>query len=329
MPTDAPIRYCVTIDTEEEWDWASGYPTGPASVRNIQHLAVFVERCLANNAAVVCFVNHAVLAKAESREVIQHLAQLPRVEIGLHIHPWNTPPLAHTDTVPVRDSYTHNLPWPVQQAKLDSVLAAFAEAGIQPTSYRGGRYSTSEQIQNYLRDQGLWVDCSVLPYTTWPDDGAPDFRQRGLAPLRHPPRHDGDKPVWELPLTLGTTRAPFETWLGLLKLADTQLGRLARFTGILDRLGIVSRAWLNFEHPLGERMLRFLDVLRQVRPPFVSFTLHSSSLLAGGSPYSRTAADVEKLHARADKALSLLQQWPEFQPATMTEIAEHLEAAHR
>ena len=97
----------------------------------------------------------------------------------------------------------------------------------------------------------------------------------------------------------------------------------------LDRTGVVSKAWLNFENPLGERMLQFLAVLRHLRPPFVSFTLHSSSLLPGGSPYNRTATDVARMLDRADNALKLLRDWPEFQPATMTEIATHLETTHR
>jgi hypothetical protein len=118
-------------------------------------------------------------------------------------------------------------------------------------------------------------------------------------------------------------------WAKALTGFDTMAGRALRLTGLCDRLGIVSRAWLNFEHPLGERMLRFLRILRKVRPPFVSFTMHSSSLLAGGSPYSPDAAAVDRLKARAVEALELVRSWPEFQPATMTEIADSLEAAQR
>ena len=324
-----PIRYCITVDTEEEWDWNSGYPTGPTRTANIALLPAFQDRVAACGAAVVYFTNHAVLADPESRAVIQELAALPKVEIGLHIHPWNTPPLAPTETVPPRDSFLHNLPWDEARAKLDTTLAAFRAAGLKPTSFRGGRYSTSPQIQSHLRDAGIWVDCSVLPFNTWADDGAPDYRTRGSAPVRHAPRQLGDRPMWELPLTYGTTRKAQYFWDRALKLADSRLGRALRLTGILDRTGVVSKAWLNFENPLGERMLQFLAVLRRLRPPFVSFTLHSSSLLPGGSPYNRTATDVAKMIERAETVLKWIRGWPEFQPATMTEIATHLETTHR
>ncbi len=324
-----PIRYCVTVDTEEEWDWSSGYPTGPTRTANIALLPAFQERMAAAGASVVYFTNHAVLADPAGRAVMQELAAKPNVEIGLHIHPWNTPPLAPTDKVPVRDSFLHNLPWDEAKAKLDVTLAAFREAGLKPTSFRGGRYSTSPQIQNHLRDAGIWVDCSVLPFNTWADDGAPDYRNRGLEPVRQPPRFDCDQPLWELPLTFGYTRKAQRFWDRALKSADSKLGRALRLTGILDRTGVASKAWLNFENPLGERMLQFLAVLRRLRPPFVGFTLHSSSLLPGGSPYNRTATDVAKMLDRAETVLKLLRDWPEFQPATMTEIATHLETTTR
>jgi hypothetical protein len=322
----SPVRYCVTVDTEEEWDWDSGYPTGPAAVTNISRLPAFQELCERAGTAVTYFTNHAVLANPESRRIVQHLATRPRVEIGLHIHPWNTPPLAAGPKVPPRDSFLHNLPWDEQRAKLDTVLAAFRDGGLSPTSFRGGRYSTSPQIQNHLRERGVWVDCSVLPFNTWVDDGAPDYRNRGLAPVRvsHPAG-----PVWELPLTFGYTRRPFPVWAQVARFADSGFGRALRLTGVFDRLGVVSRAWLNFENPLGERMLRFLHVLRADPPPFVSFTLHSSSLLPGGSPYSRTDADVQRLLATLEAVLKTVAGWPEFAPATMTEIAHTLEDAHR
>ena len=320
-----PIRYCITIDTEEEWDWNTGYPTGPTRVQNIQQLPRFQQLANTYGAAVVYFTNYAVLADPQSRQIIQDLAREPRTEIGLHIHPWNTPPLDPEATVSERNSYLHNLPWPEAKAKLDSVLAAFASANLKPTSYRGGRYSSSPQIQHYLRELGLGVDCSVLPYISWKDDGAPDFRNRDATPQRH--EHHG-QPIWELPLTLGPTRLPVSRWMNILRLAKSKVGRTLRITGILERLGIVSQVWLNLENPDAGDIVKYLGVLRKLRPPFVSFTLHSSSLLQCGSPYVPTQAHVDRIYERTESMLKLLNSWPEFAPATMTEIAQHLENAH-
>ena len=74
-------------------------------------------------------------------------------------------------------------------------------------------------------------------------------------------------------------------------------------------------------------MLQFLAVLRAAPAPFVGFTLHSSSLMPRGSPYSSPPGAVERIRERIAKTLETVASWPEFVPATMTEIAEHLEGA--
>lgn len=320
--------YAVTVDTEEEWDWAGGFPTRPPSVANVARLPEFQAVCEEHGAAVTYFCNHAVLADPAARDVIQRLAERPNVEIGLHVHPWNTPPVAVAPAVPVRDSFLHNLPWDVARAKLDATLEAFDRAGLRPTSFRGGRYSTSPRIQEYLRDHGVLADASVLPFSTWEDDGAPDYRGRDLAPVRHPPRRPGDRALWELPLTFGYTRRPFRAWGRVIAAGERGPLRRLRLVGLLGRLGVVRKAWLNLENPLCGDVRDFLRVLRGDRPPFACFTLHSSSLMPGGSPYARTEADADRLLAAAADALAQVAGWPEFVPATVTQTALHLETAY-
>jgi hypothetical protein len=317
------MLYAVTIDTEEEWDWASGYPTGPAAVENIRQLPRFQQAMADAGAAVTYFVNHAVLSDPAACGIIQELAARPNVEIGFHIHPWNTPPLANMARVPTRDSFLHNLPEAEQVAKLETVWAAFRAAGLTPTSYRGGRYSTSAFIQDWLHDHGFTADCSFVPYTTWADDGAPDHRQRDLMPRRNAPRRLGAQALWELPLSFGYTRKPHRLWRSLFAAGEKFPLRPLKFNSVVEKIGLCRKSWLNFENPLGERMLGFLAGLPDV--PFVCFTLHSSSLWPGGSPYSRTAADVDRLYARAAAALAAARSMPGSSPATCAAAVMHLE----
>jgi hypothetical protein len=328
MPT-APLpppvtRFCITVDTEEEWDWASGYPTPNPRVTNIAHLPAFQTVCERHAAAVTYFVNHAVLSDPPATAVIQRLATRPNVEIGLHLHPWNTPPLATTPSVPTRDSFLHNLPWEVAKAKLDAALAAFAAAGLEPTSFRGGRYSTSPQIQDHLRNRGVLADASVLPFTTWADDGAPDYRDRHPTPVRRPPRHDGDAALWELPLTFGYTRRPFAKWHGVMTAAVKGVWKPLRAVGLMDRLGIVRKAWLNLENPAYPDPAAFVPVVAAERLPFACFTLHSSSLLPGGNPYCRTPADVDRLLERTEQCLAAAAK-AVWRAATVTQTAKEME----
>jgi hypothetical protein len=62
-------RYAVTIDTEEEWDWDSGWPTGRPSVANIGRLPRFQEVCSHLGAATTYFANLAVLDDPVARGI--------------------------------------------------------------------------------------------------------------------------------------------------------------------------------------------------------------------------------------------------------------------
>jgi hypothetical protein len=249
------------------------------------------------------------------------------VEIGLHIHPWNTPPLAEAAEVSARESFLHNLPREAALAKLETVYSSFEEAGLKATSFRGGRYSTSEWIQRFLYDRGCLADASILPFTTWGDEGAPDFRGRGLLPVRREPR-PGSHGLWEIPLTLAYTLKPWKAWRRFYEWGEKFPLRQLKAIGIAERL-FVKRIWLNLEHPLGEFSQRLLEYLRPVQLPTICFSMHSSSLIPGLNPYIRNEHDLRNLFSRLEACLSILRTWPEFHPATVTEVAQQLEEQYR
>jgi hypothetical protein len=71
----APIPFVVTVDTEEEWDWASGYPTGPTHTTNIRRLPAFHDVCEKFGAAVTFFVNHASAGRnRDAHSPVEHAA---------------------------------------------------------------------------------------------------------------------------------------------------------------------------------------------------------------------------------------------------------------
>jgi hypothetical protein len=321
--------YTMTVDTEEEWHWDTGWPTRSLAVTNVRNLPKFQELCSRHGVAPTYFADHAVFDNAEARQILLEIAQHKNVEVGMHIHPWNTPPFDADKPVHERDTFIHNLPAAVATAKLECVYQRFVDSGLRPTSFRGGRYSCGPTVQKFLRDKGFVADASVLPYTTWPADGAPDHRARDLFPVRLPPRHDDDGPFWEIPLTLGFTRRPFRFWQRAFERVENSWLRKLRVIGIAGRLGLVTRLWLNFEQPFDrENMLLFLRKLKGLNLPCVCMTVHSSSLMAGKNGYTPTQADEDRLFAGMDQVFSTLAQWPEFQPATVSEVASKLEELH-
>ncbi len=319
-----PTPFVITVDTEEEWDWSSGYPTGPTRTANIHRLPDFQAACERHGAAVTYFVNRAVLVDPSAREVILQLSRRPRVEIGMHIHPWNTPPLQPVEKVTTRDSFLHNLAPELAIAKLNVVHDSFRECGLVPISFRGGRYSTGTAIQTWLREHGFVADASILPYTNWVDDGAPDYHNRDPQPCRLP----GTSPLWELPLSLAFTRRPFGFWNRVLSTAEKPPLRYLRLVGIMQKLGVFRKSWLNFENPFWDGMRGLIRALCRDHVPYLCFTVHSSSLLPGGSPYATCPADVDRIFARLNDAMSWLAGDAAFSPATIAEIARGLEARY-
>src|SRR5947209_928516 len=119
------MLFTMTIDTEEEWDWDAGWPRANLSVSNIQHLPRFQALCTRYGVATTYFTNRAVFEQDASRATLLQLAKSPGVEIGMHIHPWNTPPLEESGPVRARQTFLHNLPQDLIFAKLASVYACF------------------------------------------------------------------------------------------------------------------------------------------------------------------------------------------------------------
>ena len=246
----------------------------------------------------------------------------------MHIHPWNTPPL-NGETLTTDLSYIHNLPPDLVVDKLENVYRKFAECGLRPRSFRGGRYSSGPEVQKYLQGKGFVADASVLPFTSWAESGAPDYRQRDLAPRRIGRLAAAGAALWEIPLTLGFTRGPYQFWRRMFELVERSPLRYGRMIGIADRLNLVRRVWLNFEDPLGNHMIQFLHKLRRLDLPYVCFTVHSSSLQVGANgSYTRSADERERLFRRVDQVLRLMNSWSDFKPATISEITNHLEEEH-
>lgn len=324
-----PTWFTMTVDTEEEWDWNAGWPTSHLQLSNIHRLPRFQAVCERYGVATTYFTDQAVLDDPAAADVMRDLARRDRVEMGMHIHPWNTPPIISNGPVTARQTFLHNLPDETIVAKLDSVYQTFAKIGFRPTSFRGGRYSSGGRIHEFLRDHGFRADASVMPYGRWDDDGAPDYRHRDLLPVRLPPRFEGDAPFWEIPLTLAFTRRPFAFWRKCYDWVRSSPLRHLRLIGLAERLGLVRQVWLNFEDGTMEgHLVPFLKQLRAWQLPCICFTVHSSSLVAGLGPYTRSQADEDRLFARLEQVFALLADWPDFQPATVTEVATHLEEQH-
>jgi len=323
----SPVLVLVTVDTEEEWNWDGPLPESPPSVANVLRLPSFHELCSRYGMRPTYFTNLAVIENDASRRVVERLASLDDAEIGMHVHPWHTPPITRFDRSSSRYSFLHNYPAEIVLDKLGTVHSALEGCGIRPTSFRGGRYSTGATIHAFLQDRGFVADCSIVPYTHWRDDGAPDFRSRDIFPKRVAPR-EGLGPLWEIPLSLGFSRRPFRLWSRCFDLVERSALRRLRLIGVAERTRLVRRIWLNLELPDAADWTAFLRLLQGIGVPCICFTVHSSSLVAGPGPYTKTGDDEIRIRKKIEATFRTIRTLPGFVPATATELARHLERAY-
>ena len=322
------MKVLITIDTEEAWDWSGPYPTHDFSVEHISRLGEFQLVCDQYGIRPTYFTNHAVMADSRAAKAMADLARHQGVEVGMHIHPWATPPFRIGSTVTSRDTYLHNAGKDDIRSRLEAVYSALGEAGIRPTSFRGGRYSSGGEIHRFLHEKDFTAECSVVPYTAWSEDGAPDFRHRDVFPVRLEPDRPGSAPLWEIPLSMGFTRRPFGTWAAAFRMIEGSPLRHLRLIGIAERLGILRRVWLNFEVNDPYDWTPFLLLLQRMNVPCVTFTVHSSSLFAGPGPYTRKPEDEKRIFGQITRVFRQLNELKGFEPATASEAALFLESRY-
>ena len=75
-------------------------------------------------------------------------------DVGTQLHPWVNPPF--DEAVTPANSFTGNLPVPLQRAKLHALTDAIeAATGMRPTVYRAGRYGIGRHTARLLARGGL------------------------------------------------------------------------------------------------------------------------------------------------------------------------------
>jgi len=295
----SPLYLVITIDVEEEGLFSGSYPSSGAGVTNVAELKRLEFIPQEFGFPLTLLTTYPVAQTPAAREVLVSWQEKHGAEIGVHLHPWNTPPfrdLPHPEPIP-----TVQLPPGLLEEKLGSLMHCFTENFQEaPRSFRMGRFDWSTGLLELLPRFGLEVDSSMVPLT-FKGEGPQNF----LAPT---------DPFWlDFPASSG---------LRLLEVPVTMVpvwGRSAkawhRFASkfpvniaeeLLSRFRFVGAAGI---HPtwFPQLSMRLAVRLHQHRGGRVlTLFLHSSELLPGGSPDFPDAAAVERLVAKLRDFLAWL-----------------------
>ncbi len=299
LAADERSRFWVTIDTEEDFDWAAPFARTGYGLASVPALADCQRYFARANVKPIYLVDWPIVADDRAVAILGAAQASGACEIGAQLHPWVTPP--HDEDVNARNSYTGNLPADLQRAKMTALRDAIRDRfGVSPTVYRAGRYGLGPDSATMLAELGFRCDTSVRAGFDYRAGHGPDYR---AAPL-HPwwVRTDAGA-VLEMPVTT--------LFGGLLGGAGRKVyHRIARngthAGAALARLGLVERIALTPEGIPAARACKAIDLAVDLRLPVLNFSFHSPSLQPGNTPYVRSQADLDRFYRWWDVVLDHL-----------------------
>jgi len=293
--TDTPCL-CVAIDTEEEFDWNKPLARENRSVCSIAAQPRAQDIFARYGIVPTYVIDHPVASNPESASLLREFQDSGRALIGAHLHPWVNPP--DEEEVRADNSYPGNLPEALEEAKLRRLTETIeAATGRRPTVYKAGRYGLGPNTPKILAQLGYKVDLSIVPYTSFSDDGGPDFRAEH--PLPRP--LDGDGNLLALPLSVGFAGALSRWGQRLYPLAAGRWGMRLHMPGVLARSRLLERIRLTPEGVDLDAQIRLTRALLRSGIRIFSYAYHSPSLAPGHTPYVRSEADLARFLESMDR----------------------------
>ena len=310
---------CISIDVESDMPrWVVEPETTLENIRGIPRLQALFDEF---GVRPTYLITYPVAADPACVEIFRPILESGRCEIGMHCHPWTTPPISEDERLEAR--FLSSLPDDVVATKLRAVTERIeASFDIRPVSYRAGRFGLAPSHLPILEDLGYEVDTSVTPLTDWREEGGPDYRDAPLWPYR-PNYLDVTRPgnarILEVPVTITLTRA-VPQWVRRLYV---RIPRITRLRGLLsrDRLDWLDVVWAYAAEFSAEDMLRACQGAIEAGAPLVNIFMHSNEIWPGASPYCTSQDDLEAYLGRLREVLTALVGSVGLEPRTLEEFA--------
>jgi hypothetical protein len=321
------ILVVVSVDTEED-NWVPA--RDDLRAENISRLPEFTRFMQAMGVKPTFFVTHFAATEPSAAAIIRDLSQGDGVEVGAHLHPWNTPPLK--EAFAPRHTMLRNIPAELQAEKL-AVLSASLErcTGQRPTSFRAGRWGIGSDTISVLLDAGYEVDSSVTPFTSWEsvDDG-PSHVGAPVAVYRVDRGTDIRFPVKagsliEIPPSFGFNRGPIESWLKAHRVLSSSPVRMLGLDRLLARFHWFRYVTLSPETDNVTGMMGLSRALVDGGAQYLHMYFHSPSLVPGLTPFVRSTKDLERFGATMSEYFQRLAGYRRLRFVTVSEAARLLD----
>lgn len=316
--------FVLSMDTEEEFDWAGEFPQVDCSITNTRHIPEFQTFCESLGIRPTYLVDYPVAANAEVAGMMRQLAQSGRAEIGAHLHPWCTPPIVGPNTE--RESHVVNLPLDLVARKLQVLTDTIRQnIGVAPLVFRTGRWGVNGGVLRILAAAGYRVDSSIYPYYANEYFSCLDSRDDPYWPdWDNSDEAGAQRDVFELPVTAGFNRKGFRFWGRVHQRLSSPAVAPFRPVGIAWRTGLLKKLYLSPELASAGEMIDLCRAALASDCRMLHMFLHSSTLLPGKSAYSNTAYTRDGLYRSIRQVVDALAERVELEFCTISEAAGRL-----
>jgi hypothetical protein len=324
LAESSAVGFSISVDTEEDaWEPATRNIT-TLNIREIPRLQRLFERL---GIRTTFFVTYQVASDPTAAAIIRETLTSEGVEVGAHLHPWNTPPFEGREE---QCSMLWRYPQDSQASKIVRLKQLIHEnIGVEPTAFRAGRFGLGNTSLGALEQAGFRVDSSVTPLLSWRASGGPSFLRAPLRVYRPSaadlcvPAYDGK--LVEVPLTIGFTRFRQSHWKALAKSLYGPFAQRMHLPGLVNHALDLRRVILSPETDTVPDMLAASRRIIDEGGRNLHMYFHSNSLVPGLTPFVRTTKDLEAVYASIERYLDGLSAFARVEPRTVSEEAAAFE----
>lgn len=288
-------HFIITVDTEGDnlWDF---HGNGPIGTRNTQSLPRFQKLCKKYGFKPVYLTNYEMIMDDEYVNFAKETQQKGECEVGLHVHAWNNPPLYELPIDKTGQAYLIEYPEDIMREKVLHTFNLIKEKiGVAPVTHRAGRWAMDDRYFKILKEIGIKVDCSHTPHINWKESiganiGGCDYRNV----LIYPSEIEG---ILEVPMSVRKGEL-------------IRISRREQFKMILKRQPLPRKIiWLRPAAASLDDMKKIIDIVSKDKHiDYAEFMIHSSELMAGGSPYFKDEQSIESLYSTMDQLFTYAKQ---------------------
>lgn len=282
----------ITIDTEED-TWGK-FDSSHHSLENLRKIPEIQDLFDKFGVRPTYLITYQVATDQWAIDLFSNYLAQGKCEIGMHCHPWNTPPFEEVTSA--YNSMLCNLPEDLQYRKLELLKKTICKNfGITPVSFRAGRWAFGSGTARAIHKLGFKIDTSVTAYTNWSDWHGADYRDIGPGSYRFSHANIAQEiekgELFQVPATVGYLQRNFEVCNTISKMLDGPFLHRCHIKGILRRLGLLSKVDLSPETSTSQNMIALAERMQELGFEFINLFFHSTSLMHGLSPFVKSRED--------------------------------------